>query len=52
MGAATYGLIVTVVVMLAIAVLILLFERRRGREIETDPQRLLPPADDDGQPRQ
>ena len=51
MGAATYGLIVTIVVMLAIAVLILLFERRRAREIETDPQRL-PPGDDDGRPRQ
>jgi hypothetical protein len=36
MGAATYGLIVTIVVMLGIAVLILIFERRRAREIEAD----------------
>jgi hypothetical protein len=36
MGAATYGLIVTIVVMLGIVVLILIFERRRAREIEAD----------------
>jgi uncharacterized membrane protein len=36
MGAATYGLIVTILVMVGIAVLILLFERRRAREIEKD----------------
>jgi Na+/glutamate symporter len=36
MATATFGLIVTIVVMVGIAVFILLFERRRAREIETD----------------
>lgn len=36
MGQATYALVVTIVVMVGIAVLILLFERRRAREIEAD----------------
>ncbi len=40
-----FGLVVTIVVTVAIAVLILLFERRRAHDIRQDPQRL-PPADD------
>jgi hypothetical protein len=32
----TFGLVVTIVVLLAIALAILLFERRRAREIEHD----------------
>jgi hypothetical protein len=36
MATATFGLIVTIVVMVGIAVFILLFERRRARQIETD----------------
>jgi hypothetical protein len=46
MAAATYGLIVTIVVMLGIAVLILLFERRRAREIEADLRERPPDGDD------
>lgn len=45
MAAATYGLIVTIVVMVGVALLILLFERRRAREIETD-LRQRPPGGD------
>lgn len=42
MGSLTYGLIVTVLAMVAVAVFILLFERKRAREIQNDPQRSLP----------
>jgi len=46
-GAASYGLIVTIVALVAIAVFILLFERRRAREIEHDLSR--PSADEESQ---
>lgn len=35
-----YGLVVTILVMLGIVVLILLFERRRSRDIESDLRRM------------
>lgn len=47
MSTAVFGLVVTIVVMLGIAVFILLFEKRRAREIETDPQRGRQPDDAD-----
>ncbi len=47
MGPATYGLIVTIVVMVGIAVLILLFERKRAREIEADLRQRPPGGDSD-----
>ena len=43
MGSATVGLIATIVVMVGIAIFILLFERKRAREIESD---LREPHDD------
>ena len=46
MATATFGLIVTIAVMVGIAVFILLFERRRAREIETDLHQR-PPDDGD-----
>ncbi|QZY29957.1 hypothetical protein [Nocardioides coralli] len=36
MNSGLFGVILTIVVMLAIAVLILLFEKRRAREIQRD----------------
>lgn len=39
MGSATFGLVVTIVVTLAIALLVLLLERRRARHIEADLRR-------------
>lgn len=39
MSPATFGLVLTIVVMVAIAVFILLFEKRRAREIESDLRR-------------
>ncbi len=44
---ATYGLIVTIIAMVGIAVFILLFERRRAREIESDLRR--PPPGEESQ---
>ena len=52
MGIATYGLIVTIIAMVGVAVFILLFERRRAREIEADLRRPPGPENErqDGQP--
>jgi len=36
MGSATLAVVATIVVMVGVAVLILLFERKRAREIEAD----------------
>lgn len=47
MGMATYGLIVTIIAMVGIAIFILLFERRRAREIEADLRR--PPRQENEQ---
>jgi hypothetical protein len=47
MGMATYGLIVTVIAMVGVAVFILLFERRRAREIEADLRRPPPSSEHD-----
>jgi hypothetical protein len=47
MDVATYGLIVTIIVMIGVAVFILLFERSRAREIEADLRRPPPSSNDD-----
>ena len=47
MGSAILGLVATIVVMVGIAVFILLFERKRAREIESDLRR---PPEDTGPP--
>ena len=47
MGMATYGLIVTIIAMVGVAVFILLFERRRAREIEADLRRPPPGREDE-----
>ena len=49
MGMATYGLIVTIIVMVGVVVLILLFERRRAREIEADLRRPPPGRENEQQ---
>lgn len=48
MESLTLGLVLTVAVTLAIAVFILVFERRRARDVVEDPQRLPPPEGRDG----
>lgn len=44
-----YSVIATVVVLLAVAVLILLFERKRAREIEHDTREMARERDEDRQ---
>jgi uncharacterized membrane protein affecting hemolysin expression len=46
----TYRLVATVVVMLGVVVAILLFERRRARQIERDVRRMAEERRDQGQP--